>query len=668
MIKKARLPHYVFTGALSLIGSSTWATTDDLMSMSFESLARVEVVTAASQARLINDALTAKAVVTSEDIRAYGYTTLAQIINSMRGLYTTSDMAYEFPGGRGSGVPGEYASRFMLRIDGYSSADNTYNQIFLEESGLLDVELIERVEFIPGAGSVSYGNNALMGTFNIITKMGAEFNAAEVSAEVFTGAGKKLRATYGKKLDNGYDMLLSVSALEAAGQDYYMPAYDSPSLNNGIAQNLDSTNGHRLFAKLGDDKVSLSMAFSNRQRAWPTNSYSPYASNFNTPAVSNDESAFVNLRLSDSLNSDLKYSTSAYVGHYKFDYYYQFVNADGLMDTYTNGSVGNWVGLDHKFVYTGAKDHTLIVGMELRNDYYSNIHNYYTKDQRHNTKYQRHIVSAYVQDDYRLNPSLTLNAGVRYDRASDVAEGEASPFSPRIGLIYKTASDWTFKSSYGTSFRLPVIAETDAAGVYVKPEVLTATEIAAEKAIGTHATFLATAYNYAIKNRITYDWSSGMNYGSSFNVDSARIAGLEFEYAHQWQSATRLRTSVAFQSAADINGAPPVNIPSVIAKLNVTTPIPALSTAVGFETQYLGPRYTVNQRELTGTAIANLTLTNIAHKKGLSWSFSIKNLFDNPYEVPSAVVYKPADHNAVVKQDTLAMRGRHYWLQVSSKF
>jgi outer membrane receptor protein involved in Fe transport len=640
-----------------LTSSNARSATDDLMSMSFESLARVEVVTAASQAREINDALTAKTVVTSEDIRAYGYTTLAQIINSMRGLYTTTDMAYEFPGGRGSGVPGEYASRFMLRIDGYSSADNLYNQIFLEESGLLDAELIERVEFIPGAGSVSYGNNALMGTFNVITKMGAEFNAAEVAADVFTGAGKKLRATYGKKLENGYDMLLSVSALDAAGQDYYMPAYDSPAFNNGIAQNLDSTNGHRLFAKLGDDKVSLSMAFSNRRRMWPTNSYSPDASNFNTPAVANDESAFINLRLSDSLNSDLKYSTSAYVGHYMFDYSYQFVNDDGLMDNYTNDSVGNWVGLDHKFVYTGAKDHALIVGTELRQDYFSNIHNYYTKD-------QRHIVSAYVQDDYRLSPSLTLNMGVRYDRASDVPDGDVSPLSPRIGLIYKTGSDWTLKSSYGTSFRLPVIAETDAAGVYVKPEVLTATEISAEKAIGTHATFLATAYNYAIKNRITYDWNSGY----SFNVDSARIDGVEFEYAHQWQSATRLRTSVAFQSAADINGAPPVNIPSVIAKLNATTPIPALSAAVGFETQYLGPRYTVDQRELTGTAVSNLTLTNIANKKGLSWSFSIKNLFDNPYEIPSAVVYTPADHNAVVKQDTLAMRGRHYWLQVSSKF
>jgi iron complex outermembrane receptor protein len=40
----------------------------------------------------------AVAIVTAEDIRAYGYRTIADVLNSMRGLYTTHDYRYAYMG------------------------------------------------------------------------------------------------------------------------------------------------------------------------------------------------------------------------------------------------------------------------------------------------------------------------------------------------------------------------------------------------------------------------------------------------------------------------------------------------------------------------------------------------------------------------------------------
>ena len=112
-----------------------------------------EVVWASKIAQQISDSPSAVAIVTAADIRAYGYRTIADVINSMRGLYTTYDRRYQYMGGRGFGAPEDYAGRIMLLIDGYATQDNLFNQAYIDDSGLLDLEVVERVEYVPGTGS-----------------------------------------------------------------------------------------------------------------------------------------------------------------------------------------------------------------------------------------------------------------------------------------------------------------------------------------------------------------------------------------------------------------------------------------------------------------------------------------------------------------------------------
>jgi iron complex outermembrane receptor protein len=99
----------------------------DLTGLPFEQLLGMEVVTAAKIARQVSDEPSAVSVVTADDIRAYGYRSLADILNSMRGLYTTYDRAFQYLGGRGFGRPGDFAGRILLMIDGYATNENIYN-------------------------------------------------------------------------------------------------------------------------------------------------------------------------------------------------------------------------------------------------------------------------------------------------------------------------------------------------------------------------------------------------------------------------------------------------------------------------------------------------------------------------------------------------------------
>lgn len=93
---------------------------EDLTALPFGESLRRDFVSASRLARQVSDSPSAVAIVTADDIRAYGYRTLADVIGGMRGLYATDERRYPFIGGRGFGDVADYAGRVMLPIDGYA--------------------------------------------------------------------------------------------------------------------------------------------------------------------------------------------------------------------------------------------------------------------------------------------------------------------------------------------------------------------------------------------------------------------------------------------------------------------------------------------------------------------------------------------------------------------
>ncbi len=132
----------VWLGLQLLAGAVCAESTQDFSETPFEQLVQRDVVPASKLAQQVSDSPSAVAIVTAEDIRAYGYRTIADVLNSMRGLYTTHDYRYEYMGGRSFGEPGDYAGRIMLMIDGYATQDSLFNQAYVDHSGLIDLDLV----------------------------------------------------------------------------------------------------------------------------------------------------------------------------------------------------------------------------------------------------------------------------------------------------------------------------------------------------------------------------------------------------------------------------------------------------------------------------------------------------------------------------------------------
>ena len=633
------------------------ADAEDIADLSLDQLMHRDVVRASTIAQQISDSPSAVAIVTAADIRAYGYRTLADVINSMRGLYTTYDRRYQYMGGRAFGAADDYAGRIMLLIDGYATQDNLFNAAYIEDSGLVDLELVERVEYVPGTGSVTYGNNALLGIINIVTKRGGDFNSTQLSTEVGSHGMRKQRITFGKRLENGADLLLSASLLDVAGQDIYFPAYDNPATNNGWARNIDDESSKRVFAKLSFEGLTLEGAYVDRGKTLPTNPSN--ATVFNAPFEIADRNAFLNARYETDLGLKLSSASRIYFGNYAYRSSREFTpDENGIYDAYgrygQRNFDGSWWGLEQKFVGHWIADHTLVFGFEYRSDFSQNFEWRYSQGAAQNASESRNrrTSSFFLTDEYRINDEWSLNIGARYDNASDLAAN----WSPRLAAIYRPGLTTTIKASYSEAFRMPHAYER-IDYVAPAPEYVDAFELAVQHDFSPRTRLTSSLYRYNRSGQMVCGVGA-----PCAPTGSSHSSGLEFELENSWQSGVRARGSVAFQNSIGLDGQDAINSPDLLGKFNLTFPILADTVRTGFELQYLGPRLTFERRQVSGTTLANLTFSSERKWHGLSASLSIRNLFDNPYDAVSPFGWRPASG---ISQDTLQMDGRTFWLQLN---
>ena len=284
-------------------------TPDDLTKKSLEDLMNIEVASvysASKYSQKVTEAPSSVSIVTSEQIQRYGYRTLADILSSVRGFYLTYDRNYTYVGVRGFARPGDYNTRVLLLIDGHRINDNVYDQASLGRELPIEVDLIERVEIVRGSSSSLYGTSAFFAVINVITKRGRDVKGIEVSAEVASFGTYKGRLTYGNKLTDNFELLLSGSHYDSRGQRrLYFKEFDTPATNNGIAVDADGEEADNFFANLSFRDFTLHGTYGSREKGVPTGSFGTvfndprtrtkideaiWTSNTITPSVTNWES------------------------------------------------------------------------------------------------------------------------------------------------------------------------------------------------------------------------------------------------------------------------------------------------------------------------------------------------------------------------------------------
>jgi iron complex outermembrane receptor protein len=645
-----------------LIGSTAVAATRDLTTLPIEQLLTLEVYSASKFPQKISEAPSAVTIITAADIKAYGHRTLADILRSIRGLYVTNDRNYQYLGARGFGRPGDYNSRLLMLVDGYRLNDNVYDGALIDTGFPVDVDLIERVEFVPGPGSAVYGNNAFFGVVNVITRSARDVQGLELSAEAGSADTHKERATYGRSNPDGVSYLLSATNFDSDGENLFYPEFDDPTQNNGVAVGLDHDRHQSLFTKISSGAFLLTAGHVERTKGIPTASYEQI---FNDPRSHTvDTQTFANLQFEDDLASGLNLLARLFYGRYEYhgDYVYDYPPVTLNRDE----TVGQWWGTEFKFMSRAYSGHKLVLGAEYQRDTRMDQSNFdvdpaaiYLDDHRRGSR-----AGVYVEDEITLREDLLLNAGLRHDRQT----GVSGQNNPRVALVYRMTEPTTLKAIYGTAFRAPNTFERyylANPGQYklnpdLRPEEIDTYEFVLEHYFDSSSRVTLSAYDYRIDDLITLitDPSDGALVYQ--NIDKVEARGMELEAEQARGNGLRWRVSYALQRTEDaITGMILTNSPRQLAKFNLTAPLPAGAWRGGLEWQYTDRRRTLSGGETASHVLTNLTLSSGRLVKGLEISASLYNLFDKAYSGPGGEEHL---------QDVIPQDGRGWRLKLNYRY
>ena len=175
----------------------------ELANMSIEELAQIEVTSVSKKAERLSDAAASVYVITADQIRRSGATSLPDVLRSAPNLQVaqTSGHGYAISARGFNGSSSSAPNKLLVMIDGRSVYTPLFSGVFWDVQDVM-LEDVERIEVISGPGGTLWGTNAVNGVINIITRSAADTQGTLVSAGYGT-RGADGAARHGGKLGNG---------------------------------------------------------------------------------------------------------------------------------------------------------------------------------------------------------------------------------------------------------------------------------------------------------------------------------------------------------------------------------------------------------------------------------------------------------------------------------
>ncbi len=174
-IKRGRIRGIEFMRGLltgiALFSAATPGMAEDLTDLSLEELLDVEVTSVGKKAQALGDAAAAVYVISNDDIRRSGATSVPEALRMVPGL-TVKRLDANKWAISARGFSGRFANKLLVLIDGRSVYTPSFSGVYWESEEVMLAD-IDRIEVIRGPGATLWGANAVNGVINIITKSAA---------------------------------------------------------------------------------------------------------------------------------------------------------------------------------------------------------------------------------------------------------------------------------------------------------------------------------------------------------------------------------------------------------------------------------------------------------------------------------------------------------------
>ena len=154
----------------------------ELKKMSLEELMDIEVSLVSRQPEKLTEAASAIQVITHDDIRRSGATTLAEALRLASNLQVAQINSKDWAISA-RGLNNNLSNKLLVMVDGRTIYTPLYAGVFWDVQNVV-LDNVDRIEVISGPGGTLWGANAVNGVINVVTR-----DAAETQGVLVAGGG-----------------------------------------------------------------------------------------------------------------------------------------------------------------------------------------------------------------------------------------------------------------------------------------------------------------------------------------------------------------------------------------------------------------------------------------------------------------------------------------------
>ena len=409
----------------------------------------------------------------------------------------------------------------------------------------LPVKNIERIEIVRGPNSALYGNDAVGGVINIITKKPSK-QETTVSTEFGTW--------------NSHRYALSTEGNDEKSGVSYLFTYDKQKRNNYTYHNANTGNNIefpnssidqeyetlRIDKDLKGDTLSFEL---ERRKAY--NGFGIYLADYDKgtaygSGMYTDE---------NDLNMALTYTwkdlnTSSVAGNYVRIYRNQAKANSPFAGTPYEHTL-TLTGIQGQKNWTLGKKHSLLSGVEAETEKIDETNDgvIFAKDAS--------TEALYLEDHWKMDDAWSVNLGSRYENHSDFAGDITSHVSVNKVLSAKTNA----YLSWGQAVKNPTLKERYANSPYwlgnpnLKQEKSQTVTLGFTSKMDATTTLQGSVYRSELDNAIDWKWNSDIGKTVYYNVNKEKRQGLDLtlnkKLSKQWSLDTGYSYSRVEKKGAD---------------------------------------------------------------------------------------------------------------------
>lgn len=410
-----------------------------LTDLSLEDLLKIEVTSVSKRPQKISDTAAAVFVVTAEDIRRSGATSITDALRMVPGV-EVARIDGQATAVTARGFNAGFANKLLVLIDGRTVYSPLFSGTFWDRQDTF-LEDIERIEVIRGPGAAIWGSNAVNGVINVITKQAKDTRGTLISA-LAGPTDRRVGARYGTTLGDSTSVRLFVNNLERND----MAQLDNRDLNGGVWR--QNRVGFRSDSNFTDrDTVTVSgEAFNGSSggeiSVLPTSNPAGTQAGFNSDAT--PQGGHLKSRWSHQLSETSSFALDAY-----YDVSKRAVPQTSMNDSVTTIDVAG----QHNF--TLGDRQRIVWGGGFRDIQYKFDGGYQIAINPANGNYN--LTNLFLQDEISLMPErLRLTLGAKIEHSSLINRTAVQPDARLLWNITEQQATWI---SYSRASRLPSIGE-----------------------------------------------------------------------------------------------------------------------------------------------------------------------------------------------------------------